>query len=159
MSADPRHVERPRFLDERNANGFVVEAPAAELGVNLPCTDLLFFGATLKPTGTMRMEQSARMGRAVSVAHAEGATYSHFVLRMKDREALILSVLRKGIQLGRLIEYCIPEMPAYRGRSGEPSACPVARKAARCAVNLPVWLGRDEDRSAVVAAIQEQVQG
>ncbi|MHC5020252.1 MAG: hypothetical protein ACYTGX_09115 [Planctomycetota bacterium] len=36
-------------------------------------TDLLFFGATLKPDGRMKMESARRMREAVAAAHADGA--------------------------------------------------------------------------------------
>lgn len=46
----------------------------------------------------------------------EGATYSHYVARIASREALIEKMRGHGVQLGRLIEYCIPEMKAYQGK-------------------------------------------
>lgn len=45
-----------------------------------------------------------------------GATYSHYVVRILSRELrdiIVKKMLDNGIQLGWLIEYCIPDMPAY----------------------------------------------
>jgi len=73
-----------------------------------------------------------------------GATYSHYVARCRDREGLIAALLPRGVQLGRLIEYCIPDMPAYRERPGALQDCPAAREMARTAVNLPLHVGERE---------------
>jgi len=67
----------------------------------------------------------------------EGATYSHFVVQVDDRYRWLQRAIRKGIQLGWLIEYNIPEMKAY-GRSS-PEKFPVAANYARRMINLPVW--------------------
>ena len=69
----------------------------------------------------------------------EGATYSHFVVKVDDRGKWLQRAIRKGIQLGWLIEYNIPEMKAYGGRRLE--EFPVAADYARTAINLPVWGG------------------
>jgi perosamine synthetase len=70
----------------------------------------------------------------------EGATYSHFVLQVSDRDAWLKWALAHNIQLGWLIEYNIPEMEAY-GNHG-PEEFPVAAKYARTTINLPVWGGK-----------------
>jgi len=69
----------------------------------------------------------------------DGATYSHFVIRVHNREKWLKIAIKMGVQLGWLIEYNIPEMVAY----GEhrPEEFPVAAKYARTTVNLPVWGG------------------
>jgi perosamine synthetase len=69
----------------------------------------------------------------------EGATYSHFVIQVHDREEWLQYAIRKGVQLGWLIEYSIPEMNAYGGH--RPKEFPVAAKYAETSVNLPVWGG------------------
>ncbi|MBQ4568197.1 MAG: DegT/DnrJ/EryC1/StrS aminotransferase family protein [Desulfovibrio sp.] len=78
--------------------------------------------------------------------HDDGATWSHYTILVDRREALLDRALRAGIQLGRLIEYNIPDMPAYRARPGYRD-CPRARRLAEHSVNLPVWCGpRDVQR-------------
>jgi dTDP-4-amino-4,6-dideoxygalactose transaminase len=67
----------------------------------------------------------------------EGATWSHYTIRVKHREDLLRKALCQGIQLGWLVEYCIPDMQAYRTRPGFRD-CPAARALACEAVNLPL---------------------
>ncbi|RZB36235.1 MAG: hypothetical protein SRB2_02394 [Desulfobacteraceae bacterium Eth-SRB2] len=69
----------------------------------------------------------------------EGATYSHFVVQVSDRDAWLQWALTHNIQLGCLIEYNIPEMEAYGGHS--PDEYPKAAFYARKTINLPVWGG------------------
>ncbi len=69
----------------------------------------------------------------------EGATYSHYVLRTEQREELLEFALKKGVQLGKLIEYNIPEMTSYKSRPGSRYHYPVAGRMAKTTVNLPVW--------------------
>jgi len=71
----------------------------------------------------------------------EGATYSHYVPRVKDRGAVMTQALEAGVQLGEIIEYSVPEMAAYRGRAGASRPCPVAGQMARSTINLPVCGG------------------
>ena len=85
----------------------------------------------------------------------EGATYSHYVPRIERREELIRFAFRHGVQLGRLIEYSIPEMTAYRAREGSRVPCPVAGQLARTAVNLPVWGSPSGWRHKVVHVIRK----
>ena len=68
-----------------------------------------------------------------------GATYSHFVVRVADREKWLEKGIRSGVQLGWLIEYNIPEMKAYGNQN--PDKFPVAAEYARTTINLPVWGG------------------
>ena len=69
----------------------------------------------------------------------EGATYSHFVVQVSDRDAWLQWALSHNIQLGWLIEYNIPEMEAYCGHN--PEKYPQAASYARKTINLPVWGG------------------
>lgn len=68
----------------------------------------------------------------------EGATYSHYVIRTAYRQQLLKFALNKGVQLGQLIEYCIPEMAAYKNRAGNRYDCPVASQMAQETINLPI---------------------
>jgi perosamine synthetase len=66
-----------------------------------------------------------------------GATYSHYVVKVKNRAAVLSHALAHGIQLGWLIEYSIPDLPAYaKGQSGN---FPVSSKFADETINLPLW--------------------
>ncbi|HKJ67123.1 MAG TPA: DegT/DnrJ/EryC1/StrS family aminotransferase [bacterium] len=68
-----------------------------------------------------------------------GATYSHYVVEVQDRQWWLQQGLKRGVQLGWLIEYTIPEMNAYG--SHPPDAFPNAARLARHTINLPVWGG------------------
>ncbi|HEU19418.1 MAG TPA: hypothetical protein ENO00_08610 [Deltaproteobacteria bacterium] len=70
----------------------------------------------------------------------DGATYSHFVVRVDDRERWLQLAIRKGIQLGWLIEYNLPEMEAYGDH--KPDEFPMTADYARRTINLPVWGGK-----------------
>jgi len=69
----------------------------------------------------------------------EGVTYSHYVVRVQMRDYWLDACIRKGVQLGWLIEYNIPEMPSYGAHA--PEEFPIAADYARTTVNLPVWGG------------------
>lgn len=74
----------------------------------------------------------------------EGATYSHYVPRVSDRERLIRYMRKRGIQIGRLIEYSIPYMRAYKKyKDGEYSN---SLKCALTTVNLPNYRGLPEKK-------------
>ena len=73
-----------------------------------------------------------------TIAYQEGATFSHYTILLKKRAAVMDALLKQGIQVGRLIEYNVPDMPAYRNRKGYRD-CSIARALAQEAVNLPLW--------------------
>ena len=85
----------------------------------------------------------------------EGATYSHYVVHTPARDALIAAMARRGIELGELIEYSIPELPAYRSYVGADEAFPVARDLSRSLINLPLHVSRDS-ALAVAGALREE---
>lgn len=74
----------------------------------------------------------------------EGATYSHYVPRVKRREEIMARAGERGVQLGWLIEYCIPLMAAYRKRSGSRFEYPIAGQMARETINLPMQVSLDQ---------------
>jgi perosamine synthetase len=87
-----------------------------------------------------------------------GATYSHFVIRVKDgsaRGSLLNRSLARGVQLGQLIEYSVPEMPVYRKRPGARFACPVSARLAHTTINLPVWGGERLARKVSEVVLEE----
>lgn len=70
----------------------------------------------------------------------EGATYSHFVIRVPDRKKMMAQAASHGVQLGQLIEYSLPHLAAYK-----PYAVPVdypnSLLCSRTTVNLPIHPG------------------
>lgn len=65
----------------------------------------------------------------------DGATYSHYTVRVPDRAAVILEYAEKGIHLGELIQYSIPELGCYKNAVEN---CPLAHRASVSTVNFPV---------------------
>ncbi len=70
----------------------------------------------------------------------DGATYSHYVIRVQDRAATMAAMAYRGIQLGQLIEYSVPHLAAYRPYVGH-SEFPVSLICSRTTINLPVDAG------------------
>jgi perosamine synthetase len=87
---------------------------------------------------------------------SDGATYSHYTLRVDARQAAVAAAARRGVELGTVIDYSIPELSSYaelaRGRS-----YPNASLAARTATNLPVHPGLTAEERAHVAAVGREV--
>lgn len=67
----------------------------------------------------------------------DGATYSHYVVRVPGRAGVILEYAEKGIHLGELIQYSIPELGCYKNIVND---CPSARLASVSTVNFPVTI-------------------
>lgn len=65
----------------------------------------------------------------------KGTSFSHIVALVHDRERVISEAARHGVQLGWVLEYCIPLMAAYRHCVGD---WPVAQAYAQHIINLPV---------------------
>jgi perosamine synthetase len=65
---------------------------------------------------------------------AEGATWSHIVAEVENRDEMVRRAEAQGVQLGVVIDYNIPEMKAYRGGN----ACPIASHFSRHTINLPL---------------------
>ena len=70
-----------------------------------------------------------------------GATYSHFAVEVKNRDIWLQKGLNRNVQLGWVINYCIPLMQVYGGHLKE--EFPEAAEYAETIINLPVWGGKD----------------
>jgi dTDP-4-amino-4,6-dideoxygalactose transaminase len=66
----------------------------------------------------------------------DGATYSHYVVRVPERKPVMDECASKGIQLGTLIQYSIPLLPEYQEL--DEHICAKAREASICTVNFPI---------------------
>lgn len=84
----------------------------------------------------------------------EGATYSHYVARVPAADALAARALAAGVELGRVIDYSIPDMKAYRKYSRPDADFPQARLLNESVVNLPLWVD-DATARRVAAAVGE----
>jgi len=67
----------------------------------------------------------------------EGATYSHYVPRIKNRERVIKKMREKGVQLGKLINYSIPHMKVYQRYKD--SGFENSLKLTQEVINLPIY--------------------
>jgi dTDP-4-amino-4,6-dideoxygalactose transaminase len=78
----------------------------------------------------------------------DGATYSHFTLLVPERSPVVQEALKDSIQLGILIEYCIPKMAAYKEYSnGE--EFPNSSIFAQHTVNLPIYAGLTKEDNII----------
>lgn len=66
----------------------------------------------------------------------EGATYSHYVVRVSDQKKCLEEWAFKGLELGTLIQYSIPLLPCYHKLTSD--KFPMAAKASTSMVNYPV---------------------
>jgi dTDP-4-amino-4,6-dideoxygalactose transaminase len=82
----------------------------------------------------------------------DGATYSHYVARVRNRDAWMRKAARRGVELGQLIEYSIPRMTQYADAA---HSFPNADHASRCTINLPIHPSMtDEQLDEVVRALR-----
>jgi len=66
----------------------------------------------------------------------EGATYSHYVVRVPNRKQVFDEWSMRDVELGMLIQYSIPSLPEYQILNRD--ICINASKASMCTVNFPV---------------------
>ena len=84
-----------------------------------------------------------------------GSTYSHYIIRVPDRARVMREMASRGIQLGQLIEYSIPYLPAYRRCAGD-EEFPVSLECSTMTINLPVHASlRDSDIARIAACLVE----
>lgn len=65
----------------------------------------------------------------------DGATYSHYVVRVDNRDKLLEKMRKCGVQLGQLIEYSIPHMKAYE--KYKDNEFPNSLYCSKTTINLP----------------------
>jgi len=80
----------------------------------------------------------------------EGATYSHYVVRVPDRAACVAQAARKGVHLGELIQYSVPAMHSYAELRQD---CPHALASSRATINLPIYPLSDRQREEVCRSV------
>ena len=79
-----------------------------------------------------------------------GATYSHLVLPVKDRAKFVKEFARKGIHIGELIQYSIPNLAEYRDAS---SVFPNALMASKSIINIPIYSSLSEAGRQKIAEV------
>ena len=65
----------------------------------------------------------------------EGATYSHYAVQVPNKNEVMKKYIKKGIQLGEVIEYSIPDLECYKNIGDN---CPNSRKASQTTINFSV---------------------
>jgi hypothetical protein len=73
------------------------------------------------------------------------------VLRVPDPGRLAADALARGVELGRVIDYCIPDMPAYRDMTAGQGPFEETRRLNASVVNVPIWV--DKRRARRVAEV------
>jgi perosamine synthetase len=71
----------------------------------------------------------------VSPPLVEGATYSHYVIRVPNRATVVKEMAKKGVHVGELIQYTLPSLPSYRASSVE---CPICLEVSKTIINYPL---------------------
>ena len=88
----------------------------------------------------------------------DGATYSHYVIRVDDRLKIMKTLSRLGVQLGQLIEYSVPHMSAYAHLT-DGTEFPNSLLCSQHTINLPVHASLSaSQRSDVVEKLKEAVK-
>ncbi len=85
---------------------------------------------------TFYREQLADLPALAWVERAMGSSVSHCAARVERRDHILAAAAKRGVELGYVIEYSVPDTTAYR-HSLEVQDFPVARAFARSTINLP----------------------
>jgi dTDP-4-amino-4,6-dideoxygalactose transaminase len=83
----------------------------------------------------------------------DGATYSHYPVRVPDRQATVDLFARQGVHLGEVVEYSVAHLRAYT-RYAASAEFPNAQHCSGHIVNLPIHpqlADADVDRVIAVA--------
>jgi dTDP-4-amino-4,6-dideoxygalactose transaminase len=85
----------------------------------------------------------------------DGATYSHYPVRVPDRQAAVAHFAKRGVHLGEVVEYSVAHLRAYAGYAAG-REFPNSLHCSRHMVNLPIHpqLG-DEDADRIIKIARE----
>jgi dTDP-4-amino-4,6-dideoxygalactose transaminase/ubiquinone/menaquinone biosynthesis C-methylase UbiE len=87
------------------------------------------------------MDILGRSNGAVLPPLVEGATYSHFPLRVSDKVGAMRALARQGVELGEVIQYSLPHLESYRPYVEDEGRYPNSLLCSRSIINLPVHPG------------------
>lgn len=87
----------------------------------------------------------------------DGATYSHYVVRVNNRNELMEKMRRRGVQLGQLIEYSIPHMPAYmKWKTGD---YPNSLHCSKTTINLPNYPAlKEQELDCIITSFKKSLE-
>jgi perosamine synthetase len=80
----------------------------------------------------------------------DGSTYSHYVVRVPDRKVCIEELARKGVHLGELIQYSVPNLTNYV--CAKPY-CKNSDTASKYTINIPIYPGLTQRKVRKIANI------
>ena len=86
-----------------------------------------------------------------------GSSYSHIAARVADKREAMAAAFARGVQLGEIIEYSVPEMQAYREMSAGQGPFPVSGQLARQTINLPVFGEYDVRLAEKVVRVMREI--
>jgi perosamine synthetase len=89
----------------------------------------------------------------------KGATYSHYVVRVPDRKAIMVAMRQRGVQLGELIQYSIPHMTVYRRYANGVSKFPNSLCCSCSTVNLPIHPGLSQSQLEEIVQKTADING
>ena len=78
------------------------------------------------------------LAKFINVKLVGGASNSHIVLLADKRDIIVKKMRQCGIQLGKIIDYCIPNMPIYKKYIPAGEQYPIAKYYSEHIINLPV---------------------
>lgn len=79
----------------------------------------------------------------------EGATYSHYVIRVPDKRALMRAAAQANIQLGELIEYSIPYLKEYQSYKGYREYVN-SKTCSKHLINLPLYADMEQETAQYI---------
>ena len=84
-----------------------------------------------------------------------GSTYSHFAVRVPDRDHYVRTGLKHGVHFGQVIDYVVPAFASYHRYAGGASF-PNSELAASTVINLPIHVGvQPADAERIVEAVKK----
>lgn len=86
-----------------------------------------------------------------------GSSSSHIAARVANKSRVMADAFARGIQLGEIIEYSVPEMKAYREMSAGQGPFPVSGQLARQTINLPVFGKYDAGLAEKVVRVMREI--
>jgi dTDP-4-amino-4,6-dideoxygalactose transaminase len=108
---------------------------------------------------TARRYDALLRGRVAGVLPPlrDGATYSHYVIRVPNRDALIAAAAERGVELGELIEYSVPHLQSYRGHAQ--GDFPVSLLCSKSMINLPVFADLSAGEATKIVGVLTKISG
>ncbi|WP_449257006.1 DegT/DnrJ/EryC1/StrS family aminotransferase [Bosea sp. (in: a-proteobacteria)] len=91
------------------------------------------------------------------IERADGSSVSHSAARVADKDAVRRAAAARGIELGEVIEYSVPDMRAYAAYSKDGQSFPVAAALARSVINLPTANSFSQAKAEKVVRVMREI--